>query len=126
MERSYITIENLDAYKLARRLSSRSWTVYTTLNREMQRVIGLQFITSVDSVSANIAEGYGRYHYLDKVKFYYNARGSLFEAKHWIELLFERNLLTETDKVALLSLAKEIILVLNALIGSVMKAKRKE
>lgn len=31
------------------------------------------------SVTANIAEGYGRYHYLDSLKFYSNARGSLNE-----------------------------------------------
>lgn len=33
------------------------------------------------SVPANIAEGFGRYHYLDKAKFYLNARGSLYELK---------------------------------------------
>ena len=33
------------------------------------------------SISANIAEGFGRYHYLDKAKFYLNSRGSLFELK---------------------------------------------
>jgi four helix bundle protein len=33
------------------------------------------------SVPANIAEGFGRYHYMDKAKFYLNARGSLYELK---------------------------------------------
>jgi len=31
------------------------------------------------SAVLNIAEGYGRYHYLDSLRFYYSARGSLDE-----------------------------------------------
>ncbi len=57
--------------------------------------IGSQALRSIDSIGANIAEGYGRYHYLDSVRFYYNARGSLWESVHWIELLYERQVLTE-------------------------------
>lgn len=34
------------------------------------------------SVSGNIAEGFGRKHTKDKVRFYYNARGSLAETKN--------------------------------------------
>ncbi|MBJ7296731.1 four helix bundle protein [Anabaena sp. UHCC 0187] len=33
------------------------------------------------SVLLNIAEGYGRYHYLDRLRFMYIARGSLAETK---------------------------------------------
>ncbi len=29
----------------------------------------------------------------DSMKFYYNARGSLFESKYWLQLLFKRKLL---------------------------------
>lgn len=52
--------------------------------------MGDQWIRSTDSVGANIAEGFGRFHYLDKNKFNFNARGSLLEAIHWTELLLER------------------------------------
>ena len=38
-----------------------------------------QIRRSSKSVMANIAEGYGRYHYLDSLRFYYIARGSLEE-----------------------------------------------
>jgi len=37
------------------------------------------------SISANIAEGYGRKHTLDKINFYYNARGSLTETQSHLE-----------------------------------------
>src|SRR4030042_5325999 len=36
------------------------------------------------SVSGNIAEAFGRFHYLDKNKFYLNARGSLEEMRNYL------------------------------------------
>jgi four helix bundle protein len=38
------------------------------------------------SVAANIAEGFGRFHYKDKIKFYLQARGSLIEVQNYIFL----------------------------------------
>lgn len=37
------------------------------------------------SISANIAEAYGRKHLLDKINFYYHARGSLTETQSHLE-----------------------------------------
>lgn len=54
-----------------------------------------QFIRSTDSVWANIAEWFGRFHYLDSIKFYYNARWSLYESKHRLEIFQERKLISE-------------------------------
>jgi len=36
------------------------------------------------SVSGNIAEAFGRFHYLDKNNFYFNARGSLEETRDYL------------------------------------------
>ena len=41
------------------------------------------------SVAANIAEAFGRYHYRDKLTFYYNSRGSAYEVKS--HLLYARD-----------------------------------
>ena len=38
------------------------------------------------SVSANIAEGFGRYHYKDRQRFYYHARGSVVEVQNFLFL----------------------------------------
>lgn len=41
--------------------------------------LGDQVLRSARSITANIAEGYGRFHYLDNSKFCSNARGSCYE-----------------------------------------------
>jgi len=64
------------------------------------------------SITANIAEGYGRYHYQEGIQFYRISRGSLFELKdHLIscfdfgyinkDLLEEGKELIETAKISL-------------------------
>ena len=91
----YLNIDTLKAYQLSRGHSKEAWEIYKHLKWQLQKAIGDQYLRSSDSVGANITEGYGRYHYLDKIKFYYNARGSLLESKHWLDLLFERHIITE-------------------------------
>lgn len=84
----------LEIYKLSLNLSKNIWEVYNNLPNDLKYNIGNQVIRSIDSIGANIAEGYGRFHYKDSLKFYYNSRGSLWEAKHWIYLLHQRKLIT--------------------------------
>ena len=84
-------LKNLEVFKLATEISDDSWKIYDKMNWQDKKIIGDQFIRSIDSISANIAEGFGRFHFLDKNKFNYNARGSLFESLHWLELLLKRN-----------------------------------
>jgi four helix bundle protein len=83
-------LSDLEIYVLSRRLSSKAWDVYGAMDWQTRKLMGDQWIRSTDSVGANIAEGFGRFHYLDKNKFNFNARGSLLEAIHWTELLLER------------------------------------
>jgi four helix bundle protein len=65
----YIELKDLNAYKYARQYSRLAWPVYENFDWKMQKIIGYQTIQSIDSVGANIAEGYGRFHYLDKTNF---------------------------------------------------------
>lgn len=123
MEGNYIPLRDLRVYQIAREYSRESWTMYKRLDWQTKKVIGDQFITSVDSGGANIAEGYGRFHYADKNKFYYNARGSLFESQHWCELLQERTIVTEQELKKLMHLADQIELKLNHLITSQIQQK---
>lgn len=86
-------LRDLEIYRLAREISKDAWEIYKEMDWQTKKVIGDQFVTASDSISANIAEGFGRLHYLDRNKFNYNARGSLMEFLHWTDLLKERELI---------------------------------
>jgi len=122
-DKSYIELQDLEVYRLSREYSQLAWESYGLLDWQLRKIIGDQMITSVDSVGANIAEGYGRFHFLDKIKFFYNARGSLLESGHWFGLLFERRVI-DRDKFSLFKkLRKEILLKINLFIKSQHSSK---
>jgi four helix bundle protein len=60
-----------------------------------KKTIGAQFTEAADSVSANIAEGYGRFFYKDRKQFCYYSRGSLMETKAWSKKAHDRQLMTD-------------------------------
>ncbi len=84
-------LTDLEIYNLAMELSDIAWQNYVELTWQDKKVIGNQFISAVDSIGANIAEGFGRYHFADRNKFNYNARGSLHESFYWLQLLQKRS-----------------------------------
>jgi four helix bundle protein len=117
--KKYIQVQDLDIYKLARELSRVGWEIYDSLKWQDKKIIGDQFITSTDSFGANFVEGYRRFHYLDKIKFYYNARASLSEANdYWIELLFERKLVHKDKYEKYKNIAKNLSIKLQNIISS--------
>lgn len=119
----FIRLEDLEVYKLARELSKISWKIFEQLDWHDKKIMGDQFIESTDSIAANIAEGYFRYHYLDRVKFYYNARGSLAEAEHWLELFKERGKVSVEQFNVYRSIVGKLSIKLNNFIASSSKAK---
>ena len=90
MEGEYTKLGNLFVYRISIELCGLGWEIYKNLDWQTKKITGDKFIEAVDSNAANIAEGYGRFNYLDRIKFYYNARASLLEAKHWCFLLYRR------------------------------------
>ncbi len=71
--------EDLDCYKLALDVAREAYQVAQRLPSEEKYNLADQLHRAAASVTLNIAEGYGRYHYLGSLRFYYIARGSLNE-----------------------------------------------
>ena len=78
-EREQRGFEDLECYQLALRVMREAYRVIQKLPPEEKYNLGLQVRKASVSATFNIAEGYGRYHYLDCLRFYYIARGSLDE-----------------------------------------------
>ena len=92
-ETKYLKLSDIDAYKTAFHLSNFVWDVVMKWNQLAQKTIGLQFINAVDSISANIAEGFGRFNKKDKIKFYRYSQGSRKECYDWNEKAKVRKLI---------------------------------
>src|SRR3989337_4414368 len=93
----WLKLENIKAYALSSEHSDFVWDIVSKWDWFNKRIFGIQWVDSTDSISANIAEGFGRFHKKDKQKFYYNARGSVFESAHWLSLAQSRKLVSEKD-----------------------------
>jgi len=73
------SFENLEAWKVARELRKKiSKLVKSLPDIEKYRLMD-QLTRSSRSVTANIAEGFGRFHYLENIHHCYMARGSVME-----------------------------------------------
>ena len=83
--------------------------------------MGKQLIRSADSISANIAEGFGRYHYKDNKNFCYYSRGSIIETKSWLRKALSRKLISEKEYSTLLQKLETIHLKLNIYIKYIGK-----
>jgi len=123
----YVLLKDLKVYQLARELSKLAWKIYKELEWKVKKIMGDQFLESTDSIGANIAEGYNRHHFLDRIKFYYNARASLSEARnHWLELLYEREFARPEDYKIYNNIADRLSIKLNNFIQSTYKSKEKQ
>lgn len=91
----YLQLNDIDCYKRSLSLSNYVWNIVIVWEWFAKKTVGVQFVTAIDSISANLAEGFGRYGKKDKVKFYYYSFGSVKEGLDWNEKSKIRKLLTE-------------------------------
>ena len=89
------TLEKLEVYQLAETVSDEIWNIVINWDHFIKDTIGKQIVRSADSISANIAEGYGRYFYKESKQFYFYSRGLLQETKSWFTKCKQRKIIPE-------------------------------
>lgn len=94
MEKNYLTVEKLSSYKKSFDFSNEVWDIVIKWDYFAKDTVGKQFVKAADSISANIAEGFGRYSKKDKVRFYRISLGSLEETGDWLRKAFRRELIS--------------------------------
>jgi len=114
---NYLKLNDITAYKIAFELSNYIRDIIEKWDYLAKDTVGKQFVRATDSISSNIAEGFGRYGKKDKVKFYRYSMGSLKETLDWNEKSKKRNLIKneEYDKIlnTLQLLPKKIYALIN-------------
>lgn len=73
------SFEDLDVWKIGRAIRQDLYRLAAELPKHEQYCLGQQVRTAAVSLTANIAEGYGRFHFKENVQFCRIARGSAYE-----------------------------------------------
>ena len=114
--RKFLKLNDIESFRIFFHLSNYVWEVELKWSNFSQRTVGEQFVRAVDSISANIAEGFGRYGKKDKIKFYRYSQGSLSESLNWNEKSKVRKLLSGEEYKYIFSELQKLPKAINALI----------
>jgi four helix bundle protein len=115
-KKAYLKVTDIKAYQSAFALSNEVWEIVIKWKIFEKDTLGKQFVRAIDSISANIAEGFGRHHKNDKIKFYIIARGSLLECMDWIEKAKTRNLVDNQQYENITTVLRNLPKQINSLI----------
>ena len=97
MEKAYRTFEDLEVYQRAREFRKAMYGVNRRLPDYEKFDLGSQIRRAAVSLTNNIAEGHGRFHYLEQIKFCLNARGSLEELIDDLNVCLDEAYVTEGE-----------------------------
>lgn len=113
----------LDAWKESHKLVLMIYKETKSFPKEERYSLTDQLRRAASSITANIAEGFGRYHYADKIRFYYQARGSTKEVQNFILLAKDLGYFKENILKTLWQQTKMGERLINGLIRSIEKQK---
>lgn len=91
------SFEDLECWKAGREFRRFISVLVKKFPKEETYQLTSQMKNASRSITHNIAEGYGRYHYLDNAKFCSNSRGSLFEVMDQLITANDENYITEEE-----------------------------
>jgi four helix bundle protein len=114
-------LEELQVYKLSMEMAEKIWAIVIEWDYFPKDTVGKQLVRAADSVSANLSEGFGRYHFKENTNFSYYSRGSLYETKTWLTKAHNRDLISKEDFVIFLHQIDVIGVKLNNYINSIGK-----
>jgi four helix bundle protein len=87
----YQTFEDLEVYQVAREFRKAMYRVDRRLPEIEKFALASQIRRAAVSLTSNIAEGHGRFHFLEQIKFMLQARGSLEELLDDLNVCIDEN-----------------------------------
>ena len=114
-------IEDLEIYKETLDISDIIWKLVLNWNGFEKNTVGSQLVRAIDSVGANISEGYGRGSKIDNARFAKIVRGSLFESKYWLVQANKRKLISDLEANQIISKIESLLPQISAYINYLLK-----
>ena len=119
------SFEDLEVYKLAREFSRKVGELIKRLPKEEDYNLKSQMRRAKLSVTNNIAEGFGRYHYQENIQYCRQSRGSICELIDDFNECYDEGYIDQTCRDALKNEAYNLNKVLNSYIASIKRQKDK-
>ncbi|MFH0763031.1 MAG: four helix bundle protein [Candidatus Omnitrophota bacterium] len=120
-EQKIKTFEDLEAWQAAHKFVLAIYKITKKFPKDELYGIISQLRRAALSITSNIAEGFSRYHYKDKIRFYYNARGSVSEVRNCLILSKDMGYITKEEHGNLLPETERILKIINGMIRSIEK-----
>jgi len=120
------TFETLEVWKKARELRKETSQFARTLPDVEKYRLCDQMVRASRSVTANIAEGYGRFHYLENMRFCRHARGSLYELLDHFTVAQDEEYITDEQFEYFRQKIFEVVKILNGYIKYLKNRKMTE
>jgi len=105
------TFEDLEVYKAAREFRKAMYAVSRRLPDFEKYDLGRQIRRASVSLTNNVAEGHGRFHYPDQIRFFLHCRGSLEELVDDLNTCCDEKYLSD-DEVSMLKKQRNGVLIL--------------
>jgi four helix bundle protein len=119
------SFEDLEVYKLSREFSELIGELIKILPEEERYNLKSQMRRAKLSVTNNIAEGFGRYHYQENIQYCRQSRGSLCELIDDLNECCANGYIDQSYRDKLKNRAYHLIKVLNGYIASTQRQKEK-
>lgn len=123
---SQFELDDFELYNTARRLRKKTYLLIKQLPAEEKYCLGTQMRRAALSVSNNIAEGHGRWHYLENIHFCMTARGSVSELIDDFNACLDEIYGQPTLSEELKSDARQMIARINSYIAYLRRSKQGE
>jgi four helix bundle protein len=120
---AYQTFEELEVYKAARELRKKIYQLIRKLPEEEKFNLTSQMKRASTSMTNNVAEGHGRYHYQENIQFCRQSRGSACEIIDDLNICIDEAYFPEASLSELKSEAYRVIKLLNGYIAYLKKRK---
>jgi four helix bundle protein len=120
------TFEDLVVWQKCRELRKKVSVLVRSFPKKEQFRLVDQMIRAVRSSTANIAEGYGRYHYQENIQFCRQARGSLYELLDHFTAALDEKYISQQEFEKSRTEILEAVKILNGYIKYLRKEKRSE